>query len=100
MRGLKIMKKSDRFAINTASYEQKEPYSSQQYLMFGHKERAKVVRDILPGRRGRIAWGNTTWFALSNENIYLPAGTIVDLLDRDGNTWLVQAVVNDSSHAA
>ncbi|MBE7382885.1 MAG: hypothetical protein F6J95_015905 [Leptolyngbya sp. SIO1E4] len=90
------------FNTSTVPRQPRNRFQSQQLLMFGKKDRARVVRDILPERRGRISWSNTTWFAISNDNLGIPAGTVVELLAREGNTWLVKAVTDEnvSSSAA
>ncbi|NER79532.1 MAG: hypothetical protein F6K42_08095 [Leptolyngbya sp. SIO1D8] len=88
------------FIANKSLRQQQNHFQSQRVLMFGKKDRAMVVRDILPERRGRISWSNTTWFAISTDNFRIPAGTVVELLDRDGNTWLVKAVIDDSTSSS
>lgn len=54
----------------------------------GIGEHAIVQADIHPGRRGRVHF-RTDWFARALHNQYIPAGTTVVLLQREGVTWLV-----------
>lgn len=89
------MPTSNRFNLKTESRKHQKHFHSECSLIFGKSDRAVVVRDISPEQRGRIAWRNTTWFAVSDQNIHIPAGTIVDLLEREGNTWLVSAFMDD-----
>lgn len=51
--------------------------------------RAVVTRAILPERPGRIHFRATDWFAESLTNDPICPGTSVELVQREGNTWLV-----------
>lgn len=52
---------------------------------------AYVTRDIHPGKAGRLHYRATEWNAKAVDGTYIPADTPVTLIQRDGNTWLVQA---------
>lgn len=60
-------------------------------LSFRISNDAVVVRDITAGKRGRIHYQSTDWFARAINNLSIPSGTVVHLLKRDGNTWLVES---------
>jgi membrane protein implicated in regulation of membrane protease activity len=52
-------------------------------------ETARLTRAILPGQRGRLRYQATEWNAQAVNNSYIPAGAIVTLVTRRGNTWFV-----------
>lgn len=61
-----------------------------------------VVETIEPGKEGRVAFGDTTWSAISSEGRLEP-GTSVRLLMRDGLSWVVKPVADAETppaHAA
>jgi membrane protein implicated in regulation of membrane protease activity len=52
---------------------------------------ALVMEDIQPGQCGRLKYLATYWFARCDANVRIPAGTLVRVLARNGNTWTVKA---------
>jgi membrane protein implicated in regulation of membrane protease activity len=52
--------------------------------------RAYLTRDIQPGCLGRLRYQGTEWNACAIEDMYIPKGTYVIPVQRQGNTWLVQ----------
>lgn len=52
-------------------------------------ETARLTRAIRPGQLGRLRYQATEWNAQSVDNSYIPAGTIVKPVMREGNTWFV-----------
>lgn len=56
----------------------------------GVKNRALITERVAPGQRGRLHHAATEWFAVSADGKAIEAGTVVDLLGRDGLTYTVQ----------
>ena len=50
---------------------------------------AYISSDVLPGKGGRLHYLSTEWGARSIDNSYIPEGTPVKPVMRQGNTWLV-----------
>jgi len=57
--------------------------------LFPASDRAVVSDPITSNRPGRIRYQDTYWFGCALNDAYIPEGTIVELLERRGNTWLV-----------
>lgn len=53
----------------------------------------QVVEAIEPGKEGRVAFGDTTWPAISAEGRLEP-GMAARLLMRDGLSWVVKPIVD------
>jgi membrane protein implicated in regulation of membrane protease activity len=88
------------FAMREFISSTTHPHFSNQHeanfmlnLSFRVSNDAVVIRDITAGQRGRIHYMSTDWFARSADDTCIPVGSIVHLLRRDGNTWLVQLEV-------
>ncbi|MGB3494258.1 MAG: NfeD family protein [Elainellaceae cyanobacterium] len=67
-------------------------YSNTELIdssLFPKHNQAVVDADINPDSQGRIYYQSTYWFACSLHDIYIPEGTVVEVLERRGNTWLV-----------
>ncbi len=60
--------------------------------LFPKPNRAVVSAEINPDSLGRIYYQSTYWFGCSLNDTYIPEGTIVEVLERRGNTWLVTPV--------
>ena len=52
-------------------------------------ETARLTREIGPNKLGRLRYQATDWNAQSIDNAYIPAGTVVRPVTRQGNTWFV-----------
>lgn len=61
---------------------------------------AFISSDIEPGQVGRMRYLATDWNAKAVENEGIPAGTAVIPLQRQGNTWLVMAVTDQTNQQA
>jgi len=53
-------------------------------------QEAEVTEAILAGQLGRVAYGDTTWKATSQDKEDIQVGEKVKLLKRDNITWLVE----------
>ncbi|MCL6433059.1 MAG: NfeD family protein [Leptolyngbyaceae cyanobacterium HOT.MB2.61] len=58
-----------------------------------HVVAATVSETIRPGHLGRVKFQGTWWFARCEQNIVLPVGTNVYLIDRENLTLIVEPVV-------
>lgn len=54
------------------------------------RNRALITEPVTPGKRGRLHYEATDWFAISADGSVIEAGTVVDLLGRDGLTYIVR----------
>ncbi|NJO41058.1 MAG: hypothetical protein HC865_10485 [Cyanobacteria bacterium RU_5_0] len=54
--------------------------------------RAIVTDTIHPQRTGRVKFQGTWWNALCKRDVVLPANTLVDVVDLDGSTLIVQPI--------
>lgn len=71
----------------------RESISSSLFLESHHA----VVSDAITSHcLGRIYYQNTYWFACALNDVYIPEGVIVEVLERRANTWLVRPVVRSS----
>jgi hypothetical protein len=50
---------------------------------------AYISKDVLPGRGGRLHYLSTEWGARSIDNSFIPEGSLVRPMMRQGNTWFV-----------
>ena len=56
------------------------------------KNQATVIRNIVPGKIGRLKFGTTYWFGLAiDPDQVFAAGASVQVCYRDGNTLYVRA---------
>ena len=53
-------------------------------------QRAIVSQTIEANHLGRIYYQNTYWFGCGLNDAYIPEGTVVEVLERHGTTWLVR----------
>ncbi|NJL48920.1 MAG: hypothetical protein HC929_17435 [Leptolyngbyaceae cyanobacterium SM2_5_2] len=53
---------------------------------------AVVVSDIKPFQKGRIQYQATYWFGRCEDNVTLVAGMPVEVVRREGNTWVVRFI--------
>lgn len=60
-----------------------------QFLTNSVSHVAYVTNDVLPGKGGRLHYLSTEWAARSIDNSFIPEGTLVRPVMRQGNTWLV-----------
>ena len=78
---------SDRASKNTTSISSS---------LFPMSDRATVSDEITSDHLGRIYYQSTYWFGCSANDIDIPEGTIVELLELRGNTWLVRPAFEHS----
>ncbi|MEB3357225.1 MAG: NfeD family protein [Synechococcales bacterium] len=57
--------------------------------LFPTSDHATVVNAITPNQLGRIRYQDTYWFGCALHDVHIPEGTVVEVLERRGNTWLV-----------
>lgn len=57
---------------------------------------AYVIRDVEPGKVGRLHYRATDWNARALDNTCISAGTPVVLVRRQGNTWFVSKTQTNS----
>lgn len=69
---------------------QKISHAIRNHPAIGMKNRALITEEITPFKRGRLHYDATDWFAISADGSAIEAGTMVDLLWRDGLTYTVQ----------
>ncbi len=55
---------------------------------------AVVVSDIKPFQKGRIQYQATYWFGRCEDQITLAAGMPVEVIRREGNTWVVRSILH------
>jgi membrane protein implicated in regulation of membrane protease activity len=55
---------------------------------------AIVVSDIKPFKRGRIQYQATYWFGRCEDNVTLVVGMPVEVVRREGNTWVVRSILH------
>lgn len=55
---------------------------------------AVVVADIKPLQKGRIKYQATYWFGRCEDPVTLPKGTMVKVIRREGNTWVVRSIAS------
>ncbi len=77
--------KSDRFHNSVNS-------SSVVTSIFSKRNCAVVSQPIYRGYLGRIYYEGTYWFGYTEEEIDIPEGTVVEVIKRQGTTWLVKPV--------
>lgn len=65
------------------------PHTFTAASSFSTSSRAYLTREILPGRVGRLHYQATEWSACALNDVHIPAGVDVVLVERQGNTWLV-----------
>ncbi|NEQ97953.1 MAG: hypothetical protein F6K30_14740 [Cyanothece sp. SIO2G6] len=52
-----------------------------------------IVSDAInPGQLGRVYHQATYWFGCALDDVYIPKGSIIELVERQGNTWLVKPI--------
>lgn len=60
-------------------------------LRFSTGDRAVVANAITPGCMGRIYYQSTYWNGYTADSLCLAEGSVVQVLERRGNTWLVRS---------
>lgn len=60
--------------------------------LFPDRDRAVVSNAITANQLGRIHYQETYWFGCALNDVSIPEGTIVEVLQRRGNTWLVKPI--------
>jgi hypothetical protein len=68
-----------------------EDQSSSTNMVFSMVGEAIVVSDIEPNKEGRVKFQGTEWFGRCADNCILKAGEVVQVLDREANTLIVQS---------
>lgn len=70
-----------------------KPQPPRPHPTFGNPQ-AVVANEVLPGKRGRVKYQATYWFAITPMalSIQLKAGDKVRVLERRGNTLVVEPV--------
>lgn len=67
---------------------------SSTYFTHSHQNCGVVVETIKLGRRGRITFQSTSWFGVYDGDEELLPGTIVEVLERSGTTWVVRPLLH------
>jgi len=66
--------------------------STEVSLLF-REHYAVVDQSIFPGQLGRIYYQSTYWFGYATADMDIPAGSLVEVLSRQGTTWLVRPII-------
>lgn len=76
------------FLINFA--DQQRNYSNLSMLSPWEEDEAKVTETIQPGRKGRIRFQSSEWYARNLQGLTLLPGTTVRVIGHQNITWYVE----------
>ena len=91
---LKAWKAFSQFLTGQNREQPDKNSANQQFhsALFPESDRAIVLEPIGPNHLGRIYYQGTHWFACAVDDTAIAKDTIVRVIERRENTWLVQAV--------
>lgn len=81
----------DKSRFSIFNHTSLEPLRAQQrHSTINMIQRAYIIQKVTRTTPGRVHYQATSWFAVSKNNAPIESGTLVDLLERHGNTYVVQ----------